>query len=328
MVTEPMLAIFYIGESARADSYGSNQRDRGPATRQLAERIDAGLGSWLPTTCASSDGTHLSVPLLLTAQTPGNIDEAARAPTVLGVLKAAGFATAWLSNNKAGPDARERGHDLYAGVFTADPDDVRGDKLEHWILDAEMVPSAREFAGAVLKPTALIMHSIGSHIPYESRYPTDMFPAEPGDLAKDARIELRYARSLEYGARVILDVATILDSATAPAFLVYTSDHGENLPRDHNGLKVHLASRTSTEDGMVPAFVIWNKAMAETGRPARLLPKLLAARSIAHADVSRLFLALAGMTDTPVEPTARPSIWGRVSVGDDYGVVACSDLKP
>jgi glucan phosphoethanolaminetransferase (alkaline phosphatase superfamily) len=133
---------------------------------------------------------------------------------------------------------------------------------------------------------------------------------------------------LEYGARTILDVAALLDSVSAPAFLIYTSDHGENLPSDHNGLQGHLAPRTSRQDGTVPAFVLWNEAMADTGRPARLLPKLLAARQIAHADLSKLFLALAGATDDPVEPTATPSTWGRVSVGDEYGVVACSDLKP
>jgi len=327
-VTEPILAIFYIGESVRADGYGPDQRDRGSASRRLAERIDAGLGSWLPTTCASSDGTAISVPLLLTATTPANMSEAPRAPTVLGILKAAGFATAWLANNYAGPDGQERGHDLYAGVFNVNPDDLYGDKLEQWIFDGDMLPRAKQFTGAVLEPKALIMHSIGSHIPYDARYPDHIFPAEPADLARDQRTELRYVRSLEYGASVILDVAAILDSAAAPAFLVYTSDHGENLPHDGNGLKVHLAQRTSSEDGTVPAFVLWNKAMAVSGRPARLLPKLVAARSIAHADISRLFLALGGMTDTPVEPTARPSIWGRVSLGDDYGVVPCADLKP
>ena len=131
-VTAPILAILFIGESARADGYGASQRQRGPASAALAERIDRGLGAWLPVTCASSDGTHLSLPLLLTATAPGDQMQAARAPTVLGVLKASGFATAWLANNQGGPDAQERGHDLYAGVFDVNPDDLYEAKLEDW----------------------------------------------------------------------------------------------------------------------------------------------------------------------------------------------------
>lgn len=327
-VTKPILAIFFLGESARADSYGPSQRGRGLASRQLAERIDAGLGSWLPTACASSDGTHMAAPMLLTATTPENIRQTASAPTILGILKAAGFSTAWLANNQAGPDGMERGHDLYAGVFNVNPDDLYGEKLQHWRVDADMVPAAKSFASAVAAPKAMIMHAIGSHFPYEWRYPADFFPGEPANLGADGRIELRYARSLEYGARIVLDVAALLDATTAPAFLIYTSDHGENLPSDRNGLQGHLAPRTSIEDGTVPAFVLWNKAMADTGKPARILARILAARQIAHADVSKVFLALAGMSDQPVEPTADPSIWGRVSVGDEYGVVACADLKP
>jgi len=327
-VTTPILAIFIIGESARADGYGPNLRGRGAASRQLAERVDAGLGSWLPVTCASSDGTALSVPMLLTATPPARRDQAPSLPTFLGILKADGFRTAWLANNDAGPDARETGHDLYAGAFVVNPDSLRPASFEVSKYDDNLIEPARRFAGAVSRPEAMILHTIGSHFPYEWRYPPTFFPPEPAGLSSDDLKDLRYDRSLEYGAHVILQVATILDHSAAPAFLVYTSDHGENLPRDHNGLWAHLGPRTSTEDGFVPSFVLWNKAMAQTGRPARLLAKLVSAQQIAHADVTRLFLALAGITGEPVEPTPDPTIWGRVSVGDAYGVIRCSALKP
>jgi glucan phosphoethanolaminetransferase (alkaline phosphatase superfamily) len=328
IVTAPVLAIFIVGESVRADGYGPGRRNRGAASRRLAERIDAGLGAWLPTTCASSDGTHLSVPMLLTATPPDHEPEAASAPTILGILKAAGFKTAWLSNNEAGPQGRERGHDLYAGVANVNPDAPAGTPLQHWKFDADMVPTAKEFAGSVQGPTALIMHAVGSHIPYEWRYPEGFFGPEPAHLGSDQLVELRYANSLEYEMRMILDVAAILDATNAPAFLIYVSDHGENLPSDHNGLLTHLGPRTSIIAGTVPAFVLWNKAMADSGKPAQVLSHLLAAKLIAHADVARLFLILAGEEEGPLEPTAQPKTWGRVSVGDRYAAVPCSELMP
>lgn len=329
-VKDPILALLILGESVRADAYGPDVRSPGGIRKRLAQRIDGGGGAWLPRTCAASDGTHLSIPLLLTATAPGPdaLQTAAQMPTVLGRLKAAGFTTAWLSNNEAGPDAQESGHDFYAGTFDADPGPVHPDHIRHLDFDTDLIPIARKFAGAVTRPTAMIMHFVGSHIHYYSRYPPEYFGPEPPGLAKDALTELRYARSLEYGARAILDAAALLDSTSAPAFLVYTSDHGENLPGDHNGLQVHLAIRTSTEDGTVPSFVLWNRAMADTGRPARVLSKLREAPMIAHADVARAFLALAGVNPGPVAPTPRPSTWGRLAAGDEYGVVACADLKP
>ena len=327
-VTDPTLAIFYLGESARADGFGPSRRDRGVASRQLYERIASGLGTWLPPTCASSDGTHLSVPMLLTETTPSHFQDAATTPTVLGELHAAGFATAWLANNQAGPTATERGHDMYAGLFNVNPDDLYGEKFESWTVDADMVPVARDFILRRPGPSAILMHSIGSHFPYDARYPKDFFAAEPKDLNGDELLELRYERSLEFTARAILDVTELLDRNSSPAFLVYTSDHGENLPSDQNGLRGHLGARTSRAVALVPSFILWNTAMARTGRPAEVLSHVSTRPMIAHVDISRIFLAMAGLTVGTVEPTTEPRIWGRRAVGEPYADVACSALEP
>jgi glucan phosphoethanolaminetransferase (alkaline phosphatase superfamily) len=328
-VTQPILAVFIIGESARAETYGPNQRGRGPASQALDDRITRGLGMWLPTTCAASDGTHLSVPLFLTATPPEHREEAPRTPTVLGRLKAAGFTTAWISNNEAGADAREAGHDLYAGRWTIDPDQrLSAPSADDWKLDEDMLPAARRFVSVVDGPKAMILHTFGNHISYQDRYPAGFFGPEPSSLSDEALTDLRYSRAAEYGARMIMQVATLLDSTTAPAFLVYTSDHGENLPSDHNGVSIHLGPRTTIEDGTVPAFALWNEAMARSRFPARELAPLAQARMIAHADVARAFLVLAGERAGPVLPTAIPTTWGRVAVGEEYSAVPCAALKP
>jgi len=69
-------------------------------------------------------------------------------------------------------------------------------------------------------------------------------------------------------------------------------------------------------------------AMADTGRPGLMLSKLRRAPEITHVDVANLYLALAGARDGPVEPTANPTTWAKVAVGDDYRVVPCSALQP
>jgi glucan phosphoethanolaminetransferase (alkaline phosphatase superfamily) len=327
-LTQPMLAIFMLGESVRAAAYGPNQRAAGPASEQLAQRIEAGLGSWLPAVCAASNGTRFSVPMLLTATPPEFAEQARRSPTILGILKAAGFSTAWIANNHGGANALERGHDLYGGNFIADPDRFNVNGTGIWKYDEQMLPMARDFATRGTGPKAMLLHLIGSHFAYETRYPAADFAAEPPGLSRDELEDLRYQRSLEYTAGIILQIASLLDQTAAPAFAVYTGDHGENLPSDHNGLLLHMGPRTSQKDGMTTALVVWNQAMADSGRPGLMLSRLRRAPEITHVDVANLYLALAGARDGPIEPTANPTTWAKVAVGDDYRVVPCSALQP
>lgn len=327
-VTQPMLAMFVIGESTRADALGPQVAQRGSASRQLSERISDGLGAWLPTTCASSDGTHLSVPLLLTATPPSARDAAPALPTILGILHADGFSTAWLANNEAGPDAREKGHDRYAGPFRINPDRFLTDPVEHWKLDDDALPAAQSFALPVDRPKALILHFIGTHFPYNERYPAGEFERETDGLSKNQGTLLRYERAAEHQALTLVKLASILDSVSAPAFLVYTSDHGEDLPGDPSGQMLHLGPRTTREVGTVPSIVLWNRAMAETGRPAASLSRLMHATELAHADIARLFLSLATVAPGEIEPTPNPAIWARVHIGDAYAAVRCSSLEP
>jgi glucan phosphoethanolaminetransferase (alkaline phosphatase superfamily) len=251
-------------------------------------------------------------------------------PTVLGILKASGFKTAWLANNEAG-DTREAGHDLYAGPWgrSLDPSPTQThSETDPWWFDADMLPVARRFIGTVDEPKGMILHTFGNHFLYTKRYPQKAFPPEPPGLNSEALEELRYGRAAEYGLQTILQLAGFLDATPAPAFLVYTSDHGENLPSDHNGVQWHLGPRTTVQDATVPSFVLWNAAMAAERDPGRALSRLTGVKMIAHVDIAKLFLTLSGVLPGPVEPTADPKIWGRIEVGQKYSPVRCSAVKP
>jgi hypothetical protein len=293
----------------------------------LDERIKHGLGSWLPATCAGANGTHVSVPLLLTATPAQRYAEAAAAPSVLAELKAAGFATAWLSNQDTSIFA-EKGHDYYWTVSTV--------AALSGAFDEELVPLAAAFAAPLMRPDALasrpraiVAHTMGSHFDYRQRYPAALFPSEPDGLSAERLLSLRYARSVEYTAKVLGEWAELLDRATVPAYLMFSGDHGENLPDDHNGLTAHLGPRASVHDGTTTSLVLWNRAMAESGRPARALALLQVAPMIAHVDVARAFLALADMVPSPVVPAPDPQILAPVTAGEPYfRANACARLMP
>lgn len=325
-VDNPVLAVFVVRESVRADAMGPQSVDRGPWSKALTDRINAGLGVWLPKTCASSNLTLNSFPILLTMTDALHRGDQIVKPTVLGILKEAGFKTGWFANNSGGWEAAERGHDVYAGNVNVDPDNsfATQTNISQFFLDDGLIQPAKEFVDAEAgKPRAEIIHMIGSHAYYVNNYPASTFPTQPTNLSSNELLELQYQRATKYGTKSILEISNILDENRDPAFLIFTSDHGENLPSDHNGVLMH-ENRITQQDGHVAAFVLWNKAFVETHRTDLMKP-LLSTPVIAHIDVAKIFLALAGMFESPIE-ASKPIIWAIPGSGAPWRAMSCSDI--
>jgi glucan phosphoethanolaminetransferase (alkaline phosphatase superfamily) len=325
-ISDSRLSIFVIGESVRAGGIGPTQFQRGPWTKALNDRVQKNLGAWLPTTCAGSNGTAVSVPMLLTGLTPNRYNESGTAPSILAVLKKAGYKTAWISNQDMNVFS-EQGHDYYWTISrSASVSDT---------FDEQLVPVARAFASPVINhgeqsvgPYAIILHMHGSHFEYIDRYPAAQFSAEPDNMNDETKIDLRYGRSEEYSAKVVNDLVALLDATPAPAFLVYSSDHGENLPSDHNGVTLHLGPRATLKDGTTTSFVLRNKAMELTGKPEIVLSQIMTRPVIAHADVAKIYLALSGMSDAAVIPDSDPEILAPTELNaPSMQANACSQLK-
>ena len=326
-VKAPRLAMFVVGESVRAGGIGIEKIERGPWTKALNERVNNHLGVWLPTTCAGSNGTAVSVPMLITETEPSNYKQSATAPSVLAMLKAAGYKTAWISNQDTNVFS-ESGHDYYwtisrsAGVSDS--------------YDEEMLPIASAFISplraqqnAMTTPYAMVLHMHGSHFSYQERYPVAEFAKEPENLSSDDLTELRYERSEECGAKVIVKLAALLDSVDYPAFLVFSGDHGENLSSDHNGVLTHLGPRATIRDGTTTSFVLWNRAMQLSAAPDTLLRNVINQNMIAHVDIAKIFLTLSGFSNDAVTPAKQVTILAPVEVGAPaFTVNDCSLLKP
>jgi glucan phosphoethanolaminetransferase (alkaline phosphatase superfamily) len=199
--------------------------------------------------------------------------------------------------------------------------------MEHPVLDDEVVVVLSDFVQRIGKgPKAAILHLYGQHFNYHDRYPDKYFKEEPPNMSSENLEGLRYARSAEYGLKVLLDVADILDQQTEPAFLVFTSDHGENLPMDHTGKRYHAGPVSGLNDTMVPVLILWNRAFADSGRQ-RLLKKLIDQPMIAHQDVAKTWLVLAGLPGN-VEPSIRPTTWGSLEAGVRNAPLDCRALRP
>ncbi|MES2018621.1 MAG: sulfatase-like hydrolase/transferase [Pseudomonadota bacterium] len=309
------LGVLIIGESMRADAM---PRDGASATgTALALRLRQGLGLRLPDACASSNSTFGSVPRLMTGVDVGDAGGAQHNPTVLALAKAAGARTAYINNHEiwvlpeSGHDLLQKTSSMEVNAFDEVPVEAMNDFLK------------RSGPG----PKAVVLHLFGQHLNYEDRYPARMYPAEPAALDDDALLELRYRRSADYTAAVLLQAAAILDAQKEPAFLVFTSDHAENLPSDKSGKHFHAGPATGKFDTTVPTLVLWNRAFADTGKP-QMLDRLAKAKGLlAHRDVARAWLGLQGMPGELL-PTADPMTWGALLPGTRFAPLSCATLLP
>ncbi|NML26045.1 sulfatase-like hydrolase/transferase [Zoogloea dura] len=311
----PGVGVFIVGESLRADAL--MKPGRGPWSERLAQRLDEGLGLRLPDACAGGNGTFVSYPRLVTAVDVADEAGAARGPTLLAIAKAAGARTAYLNNHEIWV-VPEAGHDFTQKISSMDVN----------TFDEVAIEAMGDFLKRTDAPSkAVLIHLYGQHFFYEQRYPAALFPGEPKGLESDALSELRYQRAAEYGAKVLLQAAQELDRLSVPAFLVFTSDHGEHLPSDGTGKRFHAGPTSALGDSVVPVLVLWNKAFRDSGRQ-HLLDRFGRERGlIAHQDAARAWLALSGRPGG-LEPSPHPQTWGALDRGQRTGPVSCSELKP
>ena len=312
---EPGVAVFLVGESLRADAL--MRPGRGPASDELARRLASGLGLRLSDACAGGNGTFVSVPKLLTLATAADPSLADGQPTLLALAKAAGARTAYVNNHEIWV-VPEAGHDwqqkLSSSYFSAS--------------DEQAIAVVEDFVQRTHAPTrAALVHLYGQHFPYHERYPAGLFPSEPAGLSGSALDELRYQRAAEFGTQLLLRLARFMDGLAEPAYLVFTSDHGENLASDGTGKQFHAGPVNGRHDTTVPVLVLWNRAFADSGRPQRLAALARQAQPLAHRDVAAAWLHLLGAPG-PLAPTVPVLTWGAAQPGDRPGVLPCTALGP
>jgi len=312
---KPGLVVLVVGDSMRPDAL--MVPGRGPWSAALHQRLRSGLGARAADACAGGNGTFVSIPLLMTNSPPQAVAATEGKPTLLGLAKAAGARTAYVSNHEDFL-MPESGHDEYVSVAALGVptfDDVAVTALEEFV--------ARGGVG----PKAAWLHLYGQHLVYADRYPHRLFPEIPAALAANEREELHYSRAAEYGAKVLLQAADILDGTREPAILVFTSDHGENLWSDGNRKRYHAGPVSGRRDTIVPVLFLWNRAFAESGGIAMLEPLITARGLLAHQDVAAAWLALIGQPGT-LRPTPNPTTWGATDDGKGMREIQCAALGP
>lgn len=286
---EKEIYLLVIGESARYQNWSVNgyPRQTSPRLAQLAGRGE--LISLIDMS-TSSNGTGMAVPLLVTRASAVNVELLKHEGSVASAFKEAGFKTGWISNQD--------------NVYPPDTDfsDFKGSwNFDRY--DESMLPIIAEALKQSGQKIFLVVHTMGSHVDYDRRYPkrfkvfqptlSDLdLPVAPG--LRDAIVN-SYDNSILATDDFIARIIAMLEEQHCVCSAFYVSDHGENLFDDERKMFMHTGASPSKVETHIPAF-IWSSQAYKSHYPAKYQALIRhKANKMSHDNVFHTLLDMANI---------------------------------
>ena len=296
---ESEIYVIAIGETSRRANWSLFGYAR--ATTPRLNEINSEL-ILFPHVTSNATNTILSVPLALTRAGPATRSVARSEKSIITLLKQAGFATFWISN-------QERSDAL------SNPISQIALEADHVSFPANMRPGERNggFDSNLLTrldgelahfpkggKAVIFLHMEGSHFGYRERYPASFGRFRGGQGAprtlpkRQMRLLDEYDNSVAFTDNVTRGVIDRLTACGCKAGLVYFSDHGERL--FDNGLTDndfgHGFPTISREEIEIPFFA-WLSGTYRQANPA--LVQRLQANANSSAQLHNLFETIADL---------------------------------
>jgi len=194
-----------------------------------------------------------------------------RGQNIIGVSKANDFHTAWISNQRmVGPFSTPIGaiaSTAHESIFTTGEHEGYNDDVPP---DEAILPLIKDFMERhdFSRNTLLIIHLIGSHIPYETRYPKNFPMVDELDMEHMGRSftipsELEFfstlATSQKYTDHILKEIFMLLEGyRSKPIVAAYFSDHGEDpFSYARHGVSGHDSKKTFNWSMSRIPFFMW-----------------------------------------------------------------------
>jgi len=177
---------------------------------------------------------------------------------IMDVFASAGYTNYWISNqspigiweNLVTVFARKADHPIFVNLSSSNS------------MESTLTSSYDEL---LFKPTEkvlqssdslkfLIIHTMGNHSSYKSRYPSK-FNKFSGDDDKSQTIA-EYQNSILYHDYVLDSLLKIIEKNTKNAVVIYTADHGENVYDEGDNLGHDYAGKLPKSNVEIP-FFLW-----------------------------------------------------------------------
>jgi glucan phosphoethanolaminetransferase (alkaline phosphatase superfamily) len=251
--------ILIVGESERRDSWSVYGYQR-PTTPYLDKL--GGEAVFFQHAVADGNFTTCVVPILLTGMSPDHFDMGSIRGNLLDLAEEAGYSTTWLMN-------QDPHISLLIGVH-ADrmfyPPSISTLVSGHLPLDESLLPDLQREIERRGRARFIGLHVIGSHWPYDLRYPASFARFGSGkplsylsvlSQQPDQRVVDAYDNSVIYSDWFLGQVIEQARRLSVPATVTYISDHGEDLLL-LDGNAGHGGARYTRHQFDIPAFIWMN----------------------------------------------------------------------
>lgn len=239
------IVVLVIGETARRANWQLHGYTR-PTNPLLSKQSNLVAFDKMQ---SLADITRISVPMMLTRKPPEQVYVFTfPEKSVISAFKEAGFRTYWLSNQQ------QYGiHDNSISVYAKEADEsiyvnLAGYKYDN-NYDGRLLPKLEQVLAEPHDKKFIVIHTLGSHAPYGHRYPKEeaVFLPDVHGLTKYSvrdehhKQELLNAfdNTIVYTDKFLNNMIEQLKQQNQPTFLLYSSDHGEDLMADGCGFSGH-----------------------------------------------------------------------------------------
>lgn len=249
------LVVFVIGESSQA-SYWQLYGYPAASTPEMVRRQSAGELVVFKRHMTTAGVTRLAVPALLSPFSDVLAPAEGHRPSLVSLMGKAGYDTAWLSVQGPLPQAAEAQDTL----FTSDAE-VLSHTGRH---DDRLLQQAADWTKQHAdRPGFLVLHTAGSHVPYEARYPASAarWNDHKGKSFPESQTVGNYLNTVLYTDTFLNSLMSQLSRETRPVLLVYLSDHGES------HMKGLSRDQVTPEMVMHVPFLVWSNAEWRRKRP-------------------------------------------------------------
>jgi glucan phosphoethanolaminetransferase (alkaline phosphatase superfamily) len=235
-VKQKQIYIIVIGETSRSYNCKINGyfRNTNPFLSKQLNLVN------FPNFLSISAETRTSIPMILTRK-PAEQVYRFRFPekSIISAFKEAGFSTYWISTQQ-----KFGAFDTSTSVYAKEADHIfflnKTDYRNKGDTDGIIIPALEKAIKSPEEKKFIIFHTLGSHYNYSHRYPKnfDIFRPSLNDINnynmqdKKYKTELinSYDNSILYTDYILNEVVeTLKKEKNTESFLLYSSDHGEDL---------------------------------------------------------------------------------------------------
>lgn len=184
-------------------------------------------------------------------------DEDFKNGDLLALFKQAGFKTFWLTNHYILEN--NENIEVLAGKLSDKQAFINRSHYRTRLssnYDEKLIKHFEEAVQDKAKKKVIFVHLLGSHFPYKKRYPKNFEIFKSKDNSKWLNDIAEYKNSMLYTDHVLFQMLNILKSKNTNSYILYFSDHGEDVTEDPKSPHTHGESCATKPMFEIP-FIVW-----------------------------------------------------------------------